>query len=1397
MDNIAIEFKDVWEKYLIKFILDGKARLEELWALKEVNFKVNQKEGVAIIGENGAGKTTILKLISGILKPDKGEININGRVSGLLDLGAGFQPELTGRQNIYLNAALFGLKREEIDAKFDEILEFSGIGRFIDATCNSLSQGMFVRLAFSLAIHIDPDIIVIDDTLAVGDAEYQKKCIKKIFELREQNKTIILVTHDLNTASRLCARGIFMKEGQIMQDTSFKKVAASYMQTVGSKKGVSLIKDDPLTVIFNNGKMCLNWMGVSLTKHLSGYVSFTTGNKEHISNEYLWRVENESPEKIVARGEHLAVPISQNWEIEYRKPGEINWKVELLSKEAIQINEETVHLVLGEQFNRWIDLESEGFFPEYFLPGDNCNNVFLADYKCKRFFGIVGNSMEGDPMPSILVETPEEDSSINVLNSGQQIRGRIIQLKDEVFSDETLPSMMKKVFIGKLRIFDTEDNMRRYIAAKRDERAVKNGPIKVCIYNNKIKIFFNEKEVTEDIGLHVLFQIKGRWYNSQGAAIKIKEKSGNKSLLEFRWPALNIRQLWHIAILDTGEIELNIYMCAGARISSNNRRIRLVLNRDYNKWFTLACFGNFSEEPTDWESIIEKGPGPLGIGVKDERANENSLPGILLELTDKSKGIMSKINQLIDMDKNIRFSKILEAEDSSTFYLDQEPDIIFSAKIKIIQSNSEIDSMIEDNRRRKEELLKRELAEYARDHTIERGSYRIFVDEKDRKLLLYYRDILLTKDCGIESVFYADEKWYHSSGAGWGVKKASEDCMLLEFSWQDKKGLTQEVKIVLMEGSLLLESGINSDDLLISGLRQSLIIKDLYIKAFFEDFVINLPKEYKGQEFRFGDGLKPEYIGLRPKGDLPAIVIKCSGDLKVRNSDAIIKSRRLDMETTERCLKAEVELIEDLNRVDSAIEEARMKKEELLVIEEARRKEQELLEKQLTEEIHEKETLKDIQIERGDIKLILDKPPGFSAYYKGKALSKNNFLDTSYLYGGKERKTELEGLRVKILQHSRSKLKLLLYKWNIPIQQIWTVCINNGYIDWHVELLVKKKVPIYNKQVIVNVQNVFTKWFTAYESGEFSKSPLSKKSAVVRFARPNAHKIGIKTERPAAAAMVSLVCSNEKDYIVDCFTKKDQITLKGLEINDIKRTRHSKGKHKFFTGRIFISDNKHNGMIYRRDDENGRIVIKGGSLKLKFLKGKGRIYFANKEVTTGLGLYSAVFSNNRWIDSSQARWRVLKKNKNGFIAEGFWAWIPLIQRWHLQIDKAGRILWDIKTKIYDKVKIDLEQANLMLRRSYNKWDIDGKAMGIFPKDFEDLDLDNYWERLYYGAAKNSFVVVENKDNRILYKSLISDENLKLVVENSDTFYKGRVIQYRRINVKKRRGMKTMITIREV
>lgn len=218
----------------------GREIKEEFWALKDIDFEIFKGEAVGIIGANGAGKSTLLKILTGITPPTTGEIEMHGKIASLLEVGTGFHPELSGRENIFLNGAILGMAKKEIAEKFDAIVEFSGVQKFIDTPVKRYSSGMYVRLAFSVAAHMEPDILLVDEVLAVGDTEFQKKCLGKMDEVTsEAGRTILFVSHNMNAIQKLCKKTILLKDGQIEKMGETKKVIDHYLDKMADKKAIN------------------------------------------------------------------------------------------------------------------------------------------------------------------------------------------------------------------------------------------------------------------------------------------------------------------------------------------------------------------------------------------------------------------------------------------------------------------------------------------------------------------------------------------------------------------------------------------------------------------------------------------------------------------------------------------------------------------------------------------------------------------------------------------------------------------------------------------------------------------------------------------------------------------------------------------------------------------------------------------------------------------------------------------------------------------------------------------------------------------------------------------------------------------------------------------------------
>jgi lipopolysaccharide transport system ATP-binding protein len=213
------------------FSRDHHSHYEEIWALRDVSFEVTEGEVLGVIGRNGAGKSTLLKILTKITNPTEGTVTLRGRVGSLLEVGTGFHPELTGRENVFLNGSVLGMKRREIHQKFDEIVEFAGVEQFIDTPVKRYSSGMSVRLAFAVAAHLEPEILLVDEVLAVGDAEFQRRCLGRMEDMSQSGRTVLFVSHNMQTVTQLCDRAIWLDRGRAVRDGPGSGVVAEYLQS--------------------------------------------------------------------------------------------------------------------------------------------------------------------------------------------------------------------------------------------------------------------------------------------------------------------------------------------------------------------------------------------------------------------------------------------------------------------------------------------------------------------------------------------------------------------------------------------------------------------------------------------------------------------------------------------------------------------------------------------------------------------------------------------------------------------------------------------------------------------------------------------------------------------------------------------------------------------------------------------------------------------------------------------------------------------------------------------------------------------------------------------------------------------------------------------------------------
>lgn len=624
----VVELSDLWQMYKIKYIINGNVSWENFWALKDISLGIGQSESVGIIGENGAGKSTLLKLIAGILKPDRGDVKVSGMVSGLLELGAGFQHELTGKDNIYLNAGMFGLSRKDIEAKYDAIAAFADVGKFINAPVKYYSQGMFVRLAFSIAIHVGPDILLIDDSLAVGDEYFQRKCIKRIFELKEQDKTIIVVTHDINMLKRLCTRAIFLKQGRIIKDDTVDKVVPFYAQTIGPREAVAVLKKDALGAVFNNGRLFLSWEGKLLTGNSGVYFVFYALNRWYASSQAEWEVKSEGENKIFAKGKVYGLGLTQIWSLELMQGNIIKWDIEIELEEYLEIPEAHINIMLTSEYLGWFTGSGSGAFPLI----DDKNKSWqplLEERDTTRCIGVDEEKDGQKKIPVLIFERAKDprDSYAQILNTDYLAYSRVLQYKVCNFQNGPLSDGCRHLcFSG--RIIAGAPDKKIYLDNVQDEFVLSDGKLKLVFNNGRLALFYDGINLTKPGHITACALINGKWRSSDLAQWEVK-KQANLLFARGRWQDIGVTQIWEIGLDKGHSLFWKIILELEKEIEISQQYIRFTCPQDYKYYFSDYGKGVFPVNFLEGEIDVLQRCIPDGtIGITSDG---NKLPVLTLE----------------------------------------------------------------------------------------------------------------------------------------------------------------------------------------------------------------------------------------------------------------------------------------------------------------------------------------------------------------------------------------------------------------------------------------------------------------------------------------------------------------------------------------------------------------------------------------------------------------------------------------------------------------------------------------------------------------------------------------------------------------------------------------------
>ncbi len=391
---------------------------ERLNALDDISFEIEPGRSVGIIGRNGSGKSTLLKIMAGVTVPTSGSVTVRGRLVSLLELGAGFHPLLTGRENIFLNGQILGMSRAQMQRAFDDIVEFSGIADSIDNPVNTYSSGMFVRLGFAVAVHTNPDIFLVDEVLSVGDEEFQRRCRSRINELRQQGKTIVFVSHDLNIVNALCDDVILLKKGQIVSRGAPRTIIDLYLRQLGRE-----ISAGSTTATFYQGAIVLAHGGLTITQSVHLHTQTHIDHMWAMSHDMQWDDAIVEDGCLRATGRSHRYPYRQHWELRPAGDDTFVFKVWFEAFEPMDIQEYNVSLGLRPEYTFWQTEHASGAFPP-FDPKETEWRHVNRSYTSARTVGAGGENL-----PSVQIEATGQSESfrMTLINTGYEQHTRVLQ----------------------------------------------------------------------------------------------------------------------------------------------------------------------------------------------------------------------------------------------------------------------------------------------------------------------------------------------------------------------------------------------------------------------------------------------------------------------------------------------------------------------------------------------------------------------------------------------------------------------------------------------------------------------------------------------------------------------------------------------------------------------------------------------------------------------------------------------------------------------------------------------------------------------------------------------------------------------------------------------------------
>ena len=767
----AVEFKKVWEKYRVKYIRKGNVSSEEYWALKNVNFSIDKGEILGIIGKNGSGKTTILNLIAGLIMPDEGEVKVRGRVSALMELGAGFNPEFTGNENIIINARIYGIFDKQLKEKTDEIVRFADLGKFIDAPLKYYSQGMWARLAFSLSVHVDPEIFLVDDILAVGDEYFQRKCRDKIMDLKNSGKTIVVVSHDMMMIQRLCDKTLFLEDAETVYSGKTPQAVALYAERIGDKQGIESLSRDNLRVTFNNGKLFISYDGNSLSENQYSYFVFWDNSSESwISSINLaWRLLEKKEDYMRYKGVVHGRKEEISLDIEL-KENRINFEIDIDKSSQHNINRLHWDLLISAEYNQCLLGKNYSLLPSFYSKNEWHKITELKDVKG------IGMSAKDTKRPYCIIEKRDEDRFI-IFNASREENLRAVCL----YSTNEMIKFSLRLVENK-NIFEEQTALLYNISVKQsngykqriiNQCSISSGALKMSVDpdSKSINIYCDDKIITKASGLEVSFKYKGNLLNTFYSSRFSACKEGKSLVIDTEWREVGLKQRWKLYFKDS-------YLCwkviqsKDSKSSVDDFKMSLLVVPEYKNFLCGFQKDSFPDEFTYWQDI--KLAEPFSDIFALRRTKE--LPALAVEKAGENFYFALENGDFLSQCRafHIKLDNSFVNQDS------------FDTRLKIFISKEEA-AIARHIKYKSQKYREKVFAEYS----VCSGFLKLLVDSQNKSIHFYYKDREITRGVGLFAGIKNNPEFYVMSYMveEWKVKKINENCLELNAKETQGKGM--------------------------------------------------------------------------------------------------------------------------------------------------------------------------------------------------------------------------------------------------------------------------------------------------------------------------------------------------------------------------------------------------------------------------------------------------------------------------------------------------------------------------------------------------------------------------------------------------------------------------------